>query len=267
LSDRRASQYRRISEPVADKPKRPAFDVKSATGRSGRLVQIGGTAFVLLLLVAVVYWAVSNKKDSATGGGDTVRVTSSKVVNQPGTSNPKAVVTFYEDFLCPACGNFERTFGPTVSKLIDIGAIAADYSMVSILDSPHNQNYSSRAGAAALCVADESIDAFRRFHTALYSVNIQPDERGSSFPDNAKLIELAREAGVVGKVPDCINSGKYLSKVTGEAPAAKISATPTIKINGENYEPSTPDALVAKIKTIVGDVPGIDAAVAPPAPS
>ena len=37
--------------------------------------------------------------------------------------------------------------------------------------------------------------------------------RGTSFPDNAKLIELAREAGVVGNVPDCINSGKYLSKV------------------------------------------------------
>jgi protein-disulfide isomerase len=264
LSDRRASQYRRISEPVADKPKRPAFDVKSASGRSGRLVQIAGTAFVVLLLVGVVFWIVSHKKASTTGAGDTVRVTSSKIVNQPGTSNPKAVVTFYEDFLCPACGNFERTFGPTVSKLIDIGAVAADYSMVSILDSAHNQNYSSRAGAAALCVADESIDAFRRFHTALYSTRIQPDERGTSFPDNAKLIELAREAGVVGKVPDCINSGKYLSKVTGESAAEHISATPTIKINGENYEPSTPDALVAKIKSIVGEVPGIEAAVAPP---
>lgn len=79
------------------------------------------------------------------------------------------------------------------------------------------------------------------------------------------MIELAREAGVVGKVPDCINSGKYLSKVSGEASAASITATPTIKINGENYEPSTPDALVGKIKTIVGDVPGIDGPVAPPA--
>lgn len=79
------------------------------------------------------------------------------------------------------------------------------------------------------------------------------------------MIELAREAGVVGKVPDCINSGKYLTKVTGEASAAGITATPTIKINGENYDPSTPDALVAKIKTIVGDVPGIDTAVAPAA--
>jgi protein-disulfide isomerase len=79
------------------------------------------------------------------------------------------------------------------------------------------------------------------------------------------LIEIARQAGVVGKVPDCVNSGKYLSKVSGEAATANVTATPTIKINGENYDPSTPDALVAKIKTIVGDVPGIDTAVAPAA--
>lgn len=253
---------------MADKPKRPPrYDLKSGTGKSGRLFQIGGTAFVVLLLVGIVFYIVTSqhKKGGATGEGDTVRVTSSKLVTQPGTSNPKAVVTFYEDFLCPACGNFERNFGPTVSKLIDTGAIAADYSMVAILDSQRNQNYSSRAGAAALCVADESMDAFRRFHSALYSTDIQPNERGTSFPDNARLIELAREAGVVGKVPDCINSGKYLPKVTGEAAAAKINATPTIKINGEDYEPSTPDALVAKIKSIVGDVPGLDAAVAPAA--
>lgn len=249
---------------MADKSKRPPrFDVKAATGKSGRLVQIGGTAFIVIFAVALVFYIVTShhKKGGTTGAGDTVRVTSSKLVTQPGTTNPKAVVSFYEDFLCPACGNFERTFGPTVSDLIDIGAIAADYSPVSILDNPRNQNYSSRAGAAALCVADESIDAFRRFHTALYSTGIQPDERGTTFPDNAKLIELAREAGVVGKVPDCINSGKYIDKVTGEAAAAHVTATPTIKINGDDYEPSTPDALVAKIKEIVGNVPGIDTAV------
>ncbi|MCV7441813.1 DsbA family protein [Mycobacterium paraense] len=253
---------------MADKPKRPPrFDVKSATGKSGRLVQIGGTAFIVIFAVALVFYIVTShhKKGGATGEGDTVRVTSSKVVNQPGTNTPKAVVTFYEDFLCPACGNFERTFGPTVSKLIDIGAIAADYSMVAILDNQKNQNYSSRAGAAAMCVADESIDAFRRFHSALFSTSIQPDERGTSFPDNARLIELAREAGVVGKVPDCINSGKYLSRVAGEAAAAHINATPTIKINGQDYEPSTPDAFVSKIRSIVGDVPGIDTAVSPAA--
>lgn len=254
---------------MADKSKRPPrFDMKSASdGKSGRLVQIGGTAFVVIFAVALVFYIVTShhKKTVASGPGDTVRVTSSKVVAQPGTSNPKAVVSLYEDFLCPACGNFERTFGPTINKLIDVGAIAADYNMVSILDSARNQNYSSRAGAAALCVADENLDAFRRFHSALYSSDIQPSETGKTFPDNARLIELAREAGVVGKVPECINSGKYLSKVTGEASAAKITGTPTVKINGEDYEPSTPDALVSKIKQIVGDVPGIDGPTAPAA--
>src|SRR5205085_688828 len=131
---------------------------------------------VILLLVGIVFYIVTShhKKGGATGEGDTVRVTSSKLVTQPGTSNPKAVVSFYEDFLCPACGNFERGFGPTVSKLIDDGAIAADYYMTGFLSRPQNQEYSSRAANAAYCVADESVDAFRRFHTALYTKGIQP---------------------------------------------------------------------------------------------
>jgi len=99
------------------------------------------------------------------------------------------------------------------------GAIAADYYMVGLLSRPSNDDYSSRAGNAAYCVADESVDAFRRFHTALYTKEIQPSETGTTFPDNAKLTELAREAGVVGKVPDCIKAGKYTSMVDGLATA------------------------------------------------
>jgi hypothetical protein len=84
---------------VADKPKRPPrFDLKSGSGKSGRLFQIGGTAFIVLLLVAIVSYIVMthhDKKGGASGQGDTVRVTSSKLVTQPQTSNPKAVIAFY----------------------------------------------------------------------------------------------------------------------------------------------------------------------------
>lgn len=247
---------------MADKPKRPArLDLKSGDGKFGRLIQIGGTAIVVIFAVVLVFYIVTNNhKKTPVSGEGAVRVTSSKLVSDNG--KPKALVAFYEDFLCPACGNFERGFGPTVSKLIDIGAIAADYSMVTILDSPRTQNYSSRAAAAAYCVADESIEAFRRFHSALYSKDIQPDETGTKFPDNARLIEIAREAGAAGTVPDCINSGKYISKVTGLAAASNIRATPTVRINGEEYDPSTPEAFVAKIKDIVGNIPGMDEASA-----
>ena len=252
---------------MAAKSNRPArYDLNAAGHRRDLLVRIGLTSIVVLFAVVLVgYIVISHDKKTAANGARAVRVTSGKLVTKDGSHDPKAVVTFYEDFLCPACGNFERGFGPTVSKLIDDGAIAADYYMVGLLSRPQNQDYSSRAGNTAYCVADESIDAFRRFHTALYTKDIQPSETGTSFPDNAKLIELAREAGVVGKVPECVKAGKYLAMVDGLATSQGIHATPTVRINGQDYQWSTPDAFVAKIKEIVGDVPGIDSAATPAA--
>jgi protein-disulfide isomerase len=251
---------------VADKPKRPArYDLNAADRRRNLLIQIGMTAVIVIFAVGLVLYIVMSHGHKGHGAGQAVRVTSSKLITKPGTSEPKAVVSFYEDFLCPACGNFERSFGSTVSKLIDSGAIAADYYMMGFLSRPQNENYSSRAAAAAYCVADESIDAFRRFHTALFTKQIQPSEIGTTFPDNARLIELAREAGAAGKVPDCINSGKYIPMVNGLAAAHNIHATPTVRINGQDYDPTTPDALVAKIREIVGDVPGLDSAATPAA--
>jgi protein-disulfide isomerase len=237
--------------------------------RLSRRTKVGVAAGAIVAVVAIAV-AVSTGSQwfsgdtaSSAGASDTVRVASSKLVTKPATGNPAVVVSFYEDFLCPPCGDFERTLGPTVSNLINIGAIAADYSLVSFLDSVTNQDYSSRAGVATLCVADESVDAFRRFHATLFSTGTQPDERGSDFPDNAKLIELAREAGASGKVADCINKRKYIATVREKADAAHITAVPKMKINGVSYDPSTPDGLVAKIKQIVGDVPGIDTAATP----
>jgi hypothetical protein len=68
-------------------------------------------------------------------------------------------------------------------------------------------------------------------------------------------------------VPDCINSGRNVDMVNGIAAASNVNATPTILINGEDYKFSTPDALVAKIKEIVGDVPGLVSAPAAADPS
>jgi protein-disulfide isomerase len=251
---------------VAAKSKRPAsYDLNAAGRRRDLAVRIGLTAIVLIFAVVLVGYIVISHNKKTSGAERAVRVTSSKLITKDGSKDPKALVTFYEDFLCPACGNFERQFGATVANLIDTGAIAADYYMVGLLSRPQNDDYSSRAGNAAYCVADESIDAFRRFHTTLYRSNLQPSEAGTTFPSDAQLIEYARVAGVVGKVPDCVNSGKYLPMVDGLAQATGIHATPTVRINGQDYQWSTPQALVDKIKEIVGDVPGLDAAATPPA--
>jgi protein-disulfide isomerase len=118
-------------------------------------------------------------------------------------------------------------------------------------------------------VADEDTtpdkQAFRRFHAAMYAQ--QPSETGTTFPTNQQLIETARQSGVAGKVPECINNGRNLEMVKGLAAATKVTGTPTVRINGEDYKFSTPDALVAKVKEIVGDVPGLGTAPAAPAPT
>jgi protein-disulfide isomerase len=236
---------------VAAKGKPARYDLKAADRKRNLVIQIGLTAIVAIFaVVLVVYIVLSNDNKPQIGAAKAIRVASSNVIKKDGSNEPKVVLSLYEDFLCPHCGQFEQQFGPTVSKLIGTGAVAVDYYMVAILDRPQNQNYSSRAGGAAYCVAEESVDAFRRFHAALYVQ--QPSETATVFPDNAQLIEIARQAGAVGAVPDCINEGRYTETVRGMAAATDIQATPTIRINGQDYSPTTPDALAAKVKELSG---------------
>lgn len=254
---------------MAKKPKKSAaYDLKAADRKRSMLIRIALTATVIVIAAALFGYIVLYGKKPADGEAKAIRVATSDVIKNEGTSDPKAVISLYEDFLCPVCRRFEGQYGPTIKQLIDSGAVAVDYYMVAILDSPATQNYSSRAGAAAYCVADEdktpNKEVFSRFHAGMYAQ--QPSETGSVFPDNAALIETARQAGAVGDVPNCINSGRYVDMVSDLAGNTGTRATPTVKINGEDYQYSTPDALVAKIKEIVGDVPGLSAAPSAPVP-
>jgi protein-disulfide isomerase len=253
---------------VATKPKK--YDLNAADRRRNLFIQIGLTA-VVVLVAAGLFFYITNSGSAKPKSGEvkSIRVAAANVVTKEGSSDPKAVVSLYEDFLCPHCGAFEQQFGPTIKSLVDKGAIAADYYMVAILDKA-GDGYSSRASNAAYCVADEdktpNKQYFSQFHAALYAQ--QPQEGMGSYPDNKALIETARQAGAAGSVPDCINSGRYVAMAQGLAQATGIDSTPTVKINGEDFaitETTKPDDLVNKVKSIVGDIPGLVAQ--PPAAS
>jgi protein-disulfide isomerase len=222
-----------------------------------RLCQLTRAAVTAVALMTAVTAALMVSPNPAARAADAkvIRVTSGNLITDP-DGQPTVVLSMYEDSLCPYCRKFEHTFGATIDKLINSGAVAADYYMVAILDRP-NRDYSSRAGAAAYCVADESIDAFRRFHASLYTH--QPAESAASFPDDAALIDLARQAGAGDATAGCINTDTYTGMVAGMAGATNVQHTPTVRINGQDYELSTPDALVSSIEQLVGPVPGIDA--------
>jgi protein-disulfide isomerase len=261
---------------VANKTKR--YDLKAAERRRNILVQLGLIAIVIVFAAAVGFWIVNHKKPGSEGppSGEKrpISVAVQDKLIKDSAGKPKVVLSMYEDFLCPHCGNFEQKMGPTVQQLIDTGAVQADFYMVALpsLDRPQTQYYSSRAGNAAYCVADADTspgkDAFRRFHTALYAQ--QPDETATSFPTNAQLIETARVAGVASQsLSDCINNGKYTSLVRGMVQATGITYTPTIRINGAEFtfsETTTPQDLINKVTQITGPVPGL-AGSPPPAPA
>ncbi len=251
---------------MAKSSKRPAsYDLKAADRKRNLGIQIGLTAIVVIFAVALFLYIAKSGDKRQPGEAQAVRVESTSLIKKEGTNEPKAVLSLYEDFQCPHCAAFEKQFGPTISKLIDSGAVAADYYMLAILDSPLNQNYSTRAANAGYCVGEADTtpgkEAFQRFHTALFVQ--QPAEGAGGAPDDAALVETARQAGVVGDVPDCVKGGNFSDMVDGLAAATKVNSTPTVRINGEDYKFSTPDALVAKVKEIVGDIPGLDT----PAPS
>jgi protein-disulfide isomerase len=260
---------------VARKTKR--YDLNAADRLRNILIRVGLTAIVIIFAVALVFWIMNHKKPVASGppAGQqrAISVAAPGKLIKDSAGKPKVVLSMYEDFLCPHCGNFEQKMGPTVQQLIDTGAVQADYYMVSLppLDTAQSQHYSSRAGAAAYCVADADTspgkDAFRRFHAALYAQ--QPGETSTTFPTNAQLIETARLAGVASQaLSDCINTGKYTSMVQGLVQATGIQFTPTIKVNGDQFnfsETTTPQDLINKVTAITGPVPGLTGAPPPPA--
>ncbi|MBB3604827.1 protein-disulfide isomerase [Mycolicibacterium sp. BK556] len=251
---------------ATNKKSTPKYDLKAQDRKRNLFIQLGLTAIVVVFAVALVlYIVMGHDKNKGNGNAQAVRIASSQLIKKDGSDEPKAVLSLYEDFQCPHCREFEKVFGPTITKLTDSGAVATDYYMVAILNSPINKNYSTRAANAAYCVADENKDAFLRFHGALFAQ--QPEEGSGAAPDNNSLIETARQAGAAGGVPQCINSGKHSDMVEGLAAAAKISATPTIRLNGQDISPASPEDLIAKVKAIVGNVPGLDAAPTPGAPA
>ena len=253
---------------ATNKKSTPRYDLNAQDRKRDLFIKIGLTALVAVFAVGLVlYIVMGHDKKAAAGDTKAVRVSSGALIKKPGSDEPKAVLSVYEDFQCPHCRDFEKTFGSAMNKLVESGAAAVDYYMVALpgLDKG-NKGYSTRAANAGYCVGDEDKDAFARFHSALFAQ--QPEEGSGAGPDNAALIETARQAGVTGGVAECINRGKYNEMVKGLATAATITATPTIRLNGEDISPAKPEELIAKVVSIVGPVPAVMPSPAPvPAPA
>ncbi|MFM9379090.1 DsbA family protein [Gordonia sp. VNK21] len=235
------------------------IDPRAAERRRSLLIMIISAIVLIAVAAVVIIWAVNKDSDDtdAVGGSEVPTVVTKdgaiRVTKAPAGTDPAAVVTLIEDFQCPACHQFETSYGPTLAKLAENPNVAIDYKTITFLDNGGSTTkYSSRSANASLCVAeatgkDGDMSTWLKFHNLLFQN--QPDEGGEGL-SNAKLKELAKEAGAPD-VNSCIDDKSYGQWLQQQNDAvvsdSSFAGTPTVKINGKKVELSTPEAFEAAV--------------------
>lgn len=158
-------------------------------------------------------------------------------------------VAIYMDFLCPGCGNLNRTLDETLIEMMDAGQINLELHFMAFMDRYSTDDYSSRTANAALYITEHDDDPSHLldFMANMYAEDFQPDE-GSAYESvsNDDIREQAIAAGVSEEVADGMFEGEYydwldaidtytplrseLFNVTGSLKGSM--STPTVTING-----------------------------------
>ncbi len=152
-------------------------------------------------------------------------------------SDPVKVI-LYEDLQCPVCRAFEQANGAFLDEAVKNGDISIEYRLLAFLDRASPNQYSSRAGSAALCAFDSGGgEAYKKAANLLWAN--QPQEN-SAGPEDAALVDTLDQAGVSGDaVEACVLKGTFvpwLEEATEASRDAKITGTPTVIVDGKKVE-------------------------------
>ncbi|SBT52743.1 DsbA family protein [Micromonospora auratinigra] len=200
-------------------------------------------AVLVLVIAGGIGWAVYSSQKSTS-------YTTPPGANDAGTGIVRGTgpvtIDLYEDYLCPACKQFQETSGPTVDQLVDEGKAKVVFHPVAYLNRFSTTEYSTRASAASGCAAKGG--KFKEFTDALYAK--QPPENSAGLSDE-QLIDIGAGVGLdKGSFGSCVNDGTYKSwteHVTEDASKSGVTGTPTIKVNGQPVDDRSPDGLKAAV--------------------
>ncbi|WP_049569044.1 DsbA family protein [Streptomyces sp. SBT349] len=220
--------------------------------RRKRTAKVSGVVAAVLVIAAGVGIIAANG-----GGGD---VEDDPAVNPiaVGKGDAPATLAVYEDFRCPACGQFEDTFRDTVHDLTDAGKLRVEYHLVTIIDGNMGGNGSTAAANAALCAKDEG--RFTEYHDILFEN--QPPESDDAFADTSHLIDLAGEVDGLDTPAfrSCVEDGTFhawVERSNNGFLASEFNATPTVLLNGadvygDTADPLTPERLRERVDELAG---------------
>ncbi|MGW7515674.1 DsbA family protein [Streptomyces sp. NPDC054796] len=245
------SEKNREGKRTAREQLREQREREKAAEKRGRVLKVSAAIVGVLAVAAVVGVVAANQ--GGGGGGEDEGSASAKPISV-GQKKAPAELTVYEDFRCPACGQFENVFRDTLHSLEEDGKLKVNYHIVSIIDGAMGGSGSKNAANAAVCARDEG--RFKEYHDVLF--RHQPEEQDDAFANKKTLIGLAKKVdGLDGAAfRSCVNDGKHDKWVERSTTAFQNSGhqgTPTVLLDGKNLygdqsDPLTPQKLKKKIE-------------------
>jgi protein-disulfide isomerase len=229
-----------------------AAAIRGEQSRKERNKRVGITAVIVAVLVVIVtagVWISSGGSDPAAGSAKTpaARVGDNSLV-VGNNQNAKVKVVVYEDFLCPFCRQFETASRDFLRTDAADGKVLVEYRPFQLLQ----DDYSKRALNAWSAVLLKGTPAQAlKFHDLLY--DNQPYENASNKPDDAKLMALAKKAGVKQSVLDSFNTenSAFYAAVQQTAQTANVQSTPTITVNGKPLSGNSIDDEVSNLEKLI----------------
>lgn len=266
MSSKSASMDRSSREAKLEAIKRQ----NAAEKRRQRMITIITVAVIAVLVAAVaIVIAVAAQEESEQASADPPNLaTVENAQGQElsgfaiGPEDADVTVTLVEDYLCPACRQFEEQAGPFIEGLPeeDVRVVRVP---VSFLAGRAQGDYSERAASAAACIASEEEvtekPIFEEF-TALLFAN-QPSENTGTAPTSEELADFAAQAGATEAMQQCIVDDTYqgwAERQDTDATQAGVGGTPTVWVNGEPTENFAPQTIQSAIDAARGE--GGDAA-------
>ena len=263
---------------------------QSKQSKRNKIVMQSSIAVVVVAIIAVVTFFITSSQTPAGPGprnmlSDGVKIGQGLVVERTDALQPDqapvlssvnpdgvAAINIFVDYSCPACAQFEAVYSELFRTWLDSGTVTIEYHPLSFRDAQTaGQRYATRAGNAAVCVADLDPDSFFDYSEALLLNQPIPPEQVSL--TNGELVDLASFAGVgnLDEVEACINDERFADWLqdattramgTGPIPVRDsqipiVQGTPTVLVNGQEYVGSSPADLAAFVASVV-DIDGAE---------
>lgn len=211
-----------------------ALKEKQRRERRRQLLTLVGVVVAIAVIVAGGY-LINSMRDDSKAKADAIPAPGSQYGLTLGPDSAPHKVVVYEDFLCPFCGEFERTGHEQLEQLADQGKVQIEYRPIVVLGSAGP--YSARATLMWwLVMKHDGDDVAMKFHDLLYAN--QPSEAGP-FPSRDDLYQLAGQAGAdtdaLKTAVENSESAQDVVDATKKAEDLGVNSTPTVLLDGTPF--------------------------------